>query len=61
MGNQVAIFSAIAAITFFYWNTGGKGFTQQKVLTALFRTRQPTDVLLLGECPSELTTVFLAR
>ncbi|RZJ95114.1 MAG: hypothetical protein EOO60_01370 [Hymenobacter sp.] len=51
----------MANIKFLYWNTANKGFTQEKVLNALFRTRQPADVLLLGECPSGLTTGFLAR
>lgn len=51
----------MANITFLYWNTANKGFTQEKVLNALFRTRQPADILLLGECPSGLSPAFLAH
>lgn len=51
----------MANIKFLYWNTANKGFTQEKVLNALFRTRQPADILLLGECPSGLSLAFLAH
>jgi hypothetical protein len=51
----------MANIKFLYWNTANKGFTQEKVLNALFRTRQPADVLLLGECLSGLSSAFLTH
>jgi hypothetical protein len=51
----------MAAISFLYWNTGGKGFTQEDVLDGLFTSRGAIDILLLGECPSGLTSAFLVK
>ncbi|GAB3307855.1 hypothetical protein [Hymenobacter tenuis] len=52
----------MAEISFLYWNTGGKGFTQEKVLNALFRKcGGSADILILGECPSGLEPAFLVK